>query len=349
MKELLMEVLACPTCGKELVLQDQTTEGDEIVTGTLECHRCAASFEIRDGVPCMLLNSHETNRTRQGFTEQWRLRHAGELEDKSSYGQSPLGRAAFMSEVGMLPAMGADDWILDAGCGPCDLTYAVAARNPQAQVVGLDFCDTIYMAARKARDHPNISFVHGDVMRPPFRKSSFAGLYSFGVLHHTQDTRVAFRSAASLVAEGGRMAIWIYPRLSESPLIVKSLYMLRDLFFLGKGHLIPGRLRFRLAQVVSLLYSPAFAVAFCLDGLSLTRRVGRKRLKHVASSFEIVGLGAIDLYRLMVFLVYDSITPEYQFRHSQPEVMQWFRENALVEAQAHDVIPGYYWGKCLGG
>ena len=88
-----MRILACPHCGVSLVLRDETTEKDEIVTGSLECSQCAASFDIRDGVPCMLQDSESANRTRQGFTEQWQLRQMGKFEKESLYGQDPHKRA----------------------------------------------------------------------------------------------------------------------------------------------------------------------------------------------------------------------------------------------------------------
>jgi uncharacterized protein YbaR (Trm112 family)/SAM-dependent methyltransferase len=348
MKKSLLEILACPRCRLDLVLRQATTVKEEIVAGRLECFQCSASYAIRDGVPCMLAHSERANHTQQGFSEQWRLRQTGELNRARSYGQDAHTRAGFLSEIELLPQQ-PDLWLLDAGCGSGDLTYAVAAQNPQVRVVGLDFSDTIYPSAEQAPDYPNLDFVHGDIMRPPFIKSAFYGLYSWGALHHTEDTRVAFRTTASLVARDGSMAVWIYPHPSESLRIIKALYLFRDLLFFGRGHLIPGRLRFRLAQVASVLCSPAFAVAFGLDGLSMGSRLGRQRLREIRESFKTLDWRAKDFYQLMTFLVYDSITPEHQFRHRRAEVLRWFKEGDFGDVQTHDAIPGYYWAKRLDG
>jgi uncharacterized protein YbaR (Trm112 family) len=344
MKKTLMEILVCPHCGTGLVLREETMEQNEIVAGTLVCSQCAACFGIKDGVPCMLQDPGRADRTRQGFTEQWRLGQTGDLKIARSYGQDAYGRAAFLSEINIVPRK-PNGWMLDAGCGSGDLTYAAAAQNPQVRVVGLDFCDTIFTAAREAPNYRNIDFVHGDIMLPPFRRASFHGLYAWGVLHHTKDTRTALGTAASLVASDGSMAVWIYPHPSESLRIVRCLYVLRDLLFLGRGHLIPGRLRFRMAQVASLLCTPAFLLALCLDGLSMGYRLGRQRLSEMTESSEIGDWKASDFYQFMTFLVFDSITPEYQFRHRQAEVLQWFEEDGFDEVQRHNAIPGYYWAK----
>jgi uncharacterized protein YbaR (Trm112 family) len=345
MKRSLLEILACPLCGFNLVLRKELDWGDEIEAGWLVCLLCAASFPIRDGVPCLLPDQQDANRTRQAFTEQWQLKMAGRFEKSTIYGQDPRQRAEFLLENGIFFGLEPGDWILDAGCGSGDLTYALAAQYPQARVVGLDFCDTLYTAAQRARAYPNLSFVNGDLLAPPFKRSSFTGLYSWGVLHHTANTGLAFQITASLVAWDGTLVVWIYPDASESPWLIRILYLFRDRIFGGRGHLLPGKLRFRLVQVVSLFFSPVFAIALGLDGRTLARRLGRQRLGELRKSFEIVNWKAGDFYRLMIFLIFDSLTPEYQFRHSQAEVQHWFVENGFVGIQTYDAIPGYYWGK----
>jgi hypothetical protein len=114
---------------------------------------------------------------------------------------------------------------------------------------------------------------------------------------------------------------------------------------MGKGHHIPEKQRFFLSQVATLLFSPAFAIAFVFDGLSMRRRLGRQRLSEVMTDFEAQDWRIGDFYRLMLLLVYDSITPEYMFRHRQAEVRQWFEESGFSGVQTHDGVPGYYWGK----
>ncbi|WP_367343675.1 methytransferase partner Trm112 [Methanomethylovorans sp.] len=49
-----MEILACPLCKGDLVLNVQSKEGDEIITGTLYCEKCNEYYPIDDGIPNML-------------------------------------------------------------------------------------------------------------------------------------------------------------------------------------------------------------------------------------------------------------------------------------------------------
>jgi len=63
-------------------------------------------------------------------------------------------------------------YVADLGCGPGNLTAALAARWPEASVVGVDNSPEMIASARGAEAAPNLSFSLGDVAgwqpdRPP--------------------------------------------------------------------------------------------------------------------------------------------------------------------------------------
>ena len=49
-----MEILACPMCKGELVLNVKVEEGDEVVTGELVCHKSTETYPIDDSIPNLL-------------------------------------------------------------------------------------------------------------------------------------------------------------------------------------------------------------------------------------------------------------------------------------------------------
>ena len=52
MKERLLKLLACPTCGGEIILDDGAElEGAEIIAGQLNCADCSRRYPIVRGVP----------------------------------------------------------------------------------------------------------------------------------------------------------------------------------------------------------------------------------------------------------------------------------------------------------
>ena len=54
MKRELMNILVCPLCKKELKLKVDEENNKEIVTGSLYCAQCNATYPISDTIPNLL-------------------------------------------------------------------------------------------------------------------------------------------------------------------------------------------------------------------------------------------------------------------------------------------------------
>jgi uncharacterized protein YbaR (Trm112 family) len=333
MKKSLIPILACPHCYGEFNIQDDVTDGTEIIEGALQCTACRHTFFIEGGVP-NLLHDPETDITQRGFTDQWQSRFEGKFENKLVFGLQPEKRAEFMMAQ-MVDPVQPGDWIGDLGCGSAEITYTLAAQHPEAQVVGFDYSATLRQSARNAPDMPNIHFVRGDVRRPPFKSHAFTKLFAIGVLHHIPDTAEAFQTTASLVARGGRMMIWLYPDPLENPLMI-PYYSIRDLNFLGQGHRLPTDWRVRLAKLQALPLLPSFALTY-----NLLRKA--ETLFKGEAEAGLAPMSLTELHQSLSFIILDNISPEYQFRHKKQEVMSWFKAQGFVEVVTNHF--GLYSGK----
>jgi uncharacterized protein YbaR (Trm112 family) len=333
MKKSLLPILACPYCQGTFTLQDEVTNQTEIISGKLACSACGQTFFIQGGVP-NLLDHADADVTQRGFADQWNLRFDGKFENQEVFGLRPEKRAKFMLAQCVDPVQ-PDEWIVDVGCGSAEITQAIAAQHPEAQVVGFDFSPTLQQSAQNALDVPNLHFVQGDVMRPPFKPNTFMKLFAIGVLHHTADTAAAFQSAASLVAVGGRMLAWIYPDPLENPLLL-PYYSIRDINFLGQGHRLPTRWRVRLAKLHAATLLPSFAV-----GYNLCQKI--EAMVKDEGDADLAEMSLSDLHKSLSFILLDNISPEYQFRHKKQEVMSWFKAQGFVELETNHF--GLYSGK----
>ena len=55
MKKDLMEILACPVCKGELELKvESEDEEEEVIEGSLVCHKCPETYLITDAIPNLL-------------------------------------------------------------------------------------------------------------------------------------------------------------------------------------------------------------------------------------------------------------------------------------------------------
>ncbi len=332
MKESLLPLLSCPITGETLQLKAGETVDGEVLGGTLMAagHR----YPIMNGVPCLLEPEQQVAAKEGGFTDMWRYRRQGEFEKKSLYGIQPAKKADWVEAKFSRP-FGEGEWVLDLGCGSAELTFELAGRNPQTQVVGFDFSEEVRMRGKAAREHANLHFVQGDALRSPFRPGSFDKIFSLGVLHHTRDTREAFEKAAALLKPGGELVTWIYPDPKESALAAQ-LYFVRDVGFLGKGHEIPPDLRLRLTRLYALSMMPAMTVAYTGYKLLSSFLPGKDKVLDE-------DLSITDLFHTTAFSVYDTITPQYQFRHKKREVLGWYESLGFVDSQTDG--HGTYWGR----
>jgi len=332
MKASFLKRLVCPVSGAPLRLQSTETVGEEVLAGLLIAP--GRRYPIADGVPC-LLGARQRIASRRGFNDMWRYRREGRFEKRATYGLRPEKRADWLAGRYTAP-FAAGSWVLDAGCGSAELTCVLASRYPDTQFVGLELTEEVRRVARAARALPNLHFVQADLMAPPFRPGTFARAFSIGVLHHTPDTRAAFTRVATLLAPGGEILTWIYPDARESPLLAQ-LYFIRDVSFLGHGHRLPPELRLHLCRLYALGMMPSVTAAY--QGYRLLARLGGADDVRVLDE----ELSLRDLYDTTAFCLYDNVTPEHQFRHSEREVMAWFRSLGFADCRA--LGHGAYWGR----
>ena len=74
MKEKLLDLLACPTCGDILLAYASTYEGKEIIEGVLTCKKCDREYKVVRSVPRFAdLGKIEADKaeTAENFGWQW--------------------------------------------------------------------------------------------------------------------------------------------------------------------------------------------------------------------------------------------------------------------------------------
>ena len=106
---------------------------------------------------------------------------------------------------------------LDVGCGSGALSIAVARRNLQGQVVGVDRWGAEYASYNKslcernaaAEGVPNVRFEQGDALALPFEDGSFDAVTSNYVYHNVtgKDKQELLRETLRCLKKGGSFAI----------------------------------------------------------------------------------------------------------------------------------------------
>lgn len=345
MKFKLLEILACPNCYGDVHLHNQQVSGEDILSGELKCMQCDASYEIINGVPCMLPEAPTHLNTQQGFSEQWNLRINGCFNIENQYGVDYPKWVKYILKRCKIK-MTKSDWMLDAGCGSGALTQAFRQVGTDAEVVALDFQNDIYKCAQMINEkHQRVHFVHGDVLRPPFKPEVFQLVVSNGVLHHTSNTKKAFDAISKLVKPSGNFSVWLYPDYSESGPMMKSLYLVRDWLLMKKGHKLSSKLRFRISQLLVAIKLPLYMLLGGMEYFRL-RKLARAQQLSQNELWERIPVPLRytfkEFFSAQVFVLYDNITPTFQTRHKRQEIEQWLTENAFTDINSEIFNPGQY-------
>lgn len=154
---------------------------------------------------------HATTKALAEFYATAPFPHYNEFDTAEGLART-LDRNAFLSNLKRHIGLGKR--VVEVGSGTCQLSIALAsstnnevvALDPtrESLVLGAQFC-------RKCRVD-NVAFVNADIFANPFTRDYFDAVICNGVLHHTENPRLAFETITLWLKPGGLLVIGLYNR-----------------------------------------------------------------------------------------------------------------------------------------
>jgi ubiquinone/menaquinone biosynthesis C-methylase UbiE/uncharacterized protein YbaR (Trm112 family) len=356
-KYRVVELLADPVTAAPLRVANATsTEGAPVPQTTVRCSRfcawknapiaaarvtpkdCSACYGIEvnegelvadtgsrypivGGIPRLF--SEQTRgwlkKNQETFSLEWKMFRFGER----NWGQSiEFRRELFLRAWGLtrdeLPEL-KGKLILDAGCGSGLLSMNMADHFGM-EVVAMDLAFGIEQAYRK-NTNPYVYYLQGSVLEPPLRRATFEMVYCAGVLVALPDTRNGFRVLTPLLAPGGRCFIWVYHPID-------ARHHPRDRRKMALYNWIrvnvTSRLPIRLQRMIYSTWIPPYLVKRSISNLFARERDERTVRERMQDWV-------------------DMFSPLYQNRHTEEEVLEWFRAEGF-EAEAISYTEDYGFG-----
>jgi len=201
-KRSLLDHLACPACHGRLDLSATASEGTEVMQGTLRCLGCAATYDVRRGVPRFVgpARTEDSLRTASAFGWEWQAFSRIDEHHERQFLDwiSPAGPDMFRGRI-----------VLEGGCGKGRHTR-LASRYGASAVIGVDLSDAVDVAFDNTRHEAAAHIVQADLLRLPLKPASCDYAFSVGVLHHLPDPTAGFASLAGAVRPGGVVSVWVY-------------------------------------------------------------------------------------------------------------------------------------------
>ena len=309
MKRTLLDYLACPSCGGDIILTSTAEEeGSEILSGELQCASCSRTFPIARGIPRFADFSNlesDKQATAESFGWSWQeFSH-----DDAHFGQQ------FLDWIAPVTAeFFAGKAVLEGGCGKGRHTRRIAGWGAK-DIIAVDLSDAVEVAFTATRDLPNAHIIQADIFRLPLRRA-FDYAFSVGVLHHLPNPREGFKSLVSKLKPGGYMSAWIYGAENNGWIVsfvnpvrrVTSSMNRRGLFHLSK---IPAAAMY---LATKLIYRP---LNRSTSGANVARHLFYNDYLNYVSRFN---------WREQHSIVFDHLVAPTAFYISREEFEEWWRE-----------------------
>lgn len=305
---------------------------DEIIDGILTC-KCGSNYPIVGGIPRILPNALEEH---DEFVKKYGIKRRPDNEPVSSqdefqklYGrtQKSFGfewlkyevtdpredEVVYFQKMGITPEYLREKLVLEAGCGMG--RYLNVINKHGCEAVGLDLSRAVERAYKITGSSPFTHIVQGNIMSLPFKRDTFDYVYSLGVLHHTPDTKEAFKSLVPYLKRGGRYSVWVY--VKQEPIRERFNALWRS---------VTTRMPHSLLHYYCYLAAP--------KGL-IDRKLSESKnrvLRYIGMwSNILVPVSTHSEWRVRVCDTFDWLSPEYQHHHTKEEVQSWFEENGFME------------------
>lgn len=353
MKYKLLQWLACPRCGRpdlriDAFRIDTEQSPVEVRDGILTCAGCLKMYPVVAGVPRMLpdsFNEHYSylsalspavpkapatdgdsaefrrlnKSTQESFGFEWLRYQVTDFAENVEF---------FRQTMGISPGDLTGKLVLEAGCGMGRFLEVAASRG--AEVVGIDLSRSVERAWSETSFGANLHVLQADIMRPPFRRHTFDNIYSIGVLHHTPNTRQAFQALCPLLCSGGRISIWIYRTFQPEIKVAahKRAFASVTGVVSDGSRLITTKLPHRVLHYLCYLAIP---IGF------LKRKVDENRLlRYVFWPIILLPVSTHRKWQVRVCDTFDWLSPKFQWKHTTPEVVQWFKTEGLTQVQSFE-------------
>lgn len=296
MQQQLLKWLACPKCQKKLTLKIKEWVGAEIKAGNLRCYQCQRNFPIINFIPRFV----SSDKYVKNFSFEWTKHRHTQLD---SYNHNHISRDTFFAKTGFSKKDLKGKLVLDAGCGMG--RFSEIAADAGVEVIGIDLSLAVDAARENLKNRKSCHFIQADIFQLPFRPNTFDAIFSIGVLHHTPDTKKAFMTLPPLLKPKGKIAIWVYGENTFRPYDYFGRFwrqitpkLPKKLLYLSSYFSIPLYWTYKIPVIGTLIN---ILIPYSTD----------------------------PNWHWRVLDTFDWYSPQYQWKHTYPEVAAWFEEAKL--------------------
>jgi ubiquinone/menaquinone biosynthesis C-methylase UbiE len=212
LREGSLELMRCPLCHGELVLDVEETQGEEVSSGLLDCSVCKKEYKIRDGIPDFVLPEllNETDekwmRSYDRTARSYELM-MGTLIPLLSMGSEPLERRRWIRQLQIEPG----DHVLDVSTGTGrNLSFIAKHVCSKGRISAMDISHgALSIAEMKIRKKrwKNVELQRANASHLPFKNDTFNAVLHVGGINTFGEKRRALCEMVRVAKPNAKIVI----------------------------------------------------------------------------------------------------------------------------------------------
>ena len=339
MKPSLVNYLVCPNCRMNLALRTIMEKKDEIWDGILSCKN-QHKFKIKRGVPRLIIDrSSGFIKTEKAFSSKWK-RYYKNYQAKKWFDFTEkwfLERFGWKNVSLFNEFLKTRHFILDAGTGVGNSAKRFSASSTTL-VFAVDASDSIEFAYEKYGKISNVHFIQADLLQLPFKRRFFDFICADQVIHHTKNTKLAFKRLVKHLSFNGIISIYVYNKKGPIREFVDDYIRKRTTKMSEKECLEFSENIALLGKALSKLKKK---ITITKDIPMLNINTGTHDIQRFFywNFLKCFWADDNDFHR-SVGVNFDWYYPKYAWRHTPQEVQRWHKEEKIRITHFQEIESG---------
>ena len=168
-------------------------------------------YVISDGSD--FANQDQTNKA---FSDKWNEYDKENFDEKHKLFEFQkkwyLKLYGFSDEQALKSYLSDKKIILDAGSGLGYKAKWFADLSPNSLVIGMDYSDSVFLAARNYINTQNLIFVKNDIANTKIKTNSIDYISCDQVIHHTEDPQKTIMEFYRILTDNSELAVYVYAK-----------------------------------------------------------------------------------------------------------------------------------------
>lgn len=293
----------------------------KLISDNLLIDKSGNEFVIKNGIARFVDPDNYAN----AFGKQWNFFRETQLD---KFNKTTITTDRFFEDTKWTKAELKGKRILEVGSGAGRFTSVLLGLG--CEVHSIDYSNAVEANYGNNGPHKNLFLYQADIYHLPFKDETFDYVFCFGVLQHTPDVYLSFKSLIRFLKKSGKIAVDVYPLEFRTLLMPKYYY-----------RSITKRINTDILFKFIHWYVPkVFPISSFLIKTKIFRYISGV-IFPIANYTNQLPLNTKQLMEWSILDTFDMLSPAYDKPQRLSVLRKWFLKNNLQIIHLGNGVNGY--------